>query len=337
MKRSAQILIFLLIAQSAWIVGCDDPTPRDGDADVDGGGDEGDADVDGGVDAGRDGDDADAGGDGGDTCPDCTEDQVCVDGLCCRPPTPSGSFLLPAHTSYVHWTFPGAAVSELEFTVEILNDPGTDVGLYLSPINTSVDDTPFYLGLQTNVVQPGVGAAGKAIVFSRWDSLDPADTRAAEAGFIEVGTHEGEFVGVRLPYDWTAGTYQLRLERAEAEGDGDWFDLYVVDVTASEERFAGGLRFPRSVTASPGTIDPFITTFTEVYMGVTDYGLVPMWHVALWATTDGAPATTARSEYPAYPYAEYPNTDVSYDATSSLVHMVYGGDTARCHAAGTLF
>lgn len=272
-----------------------------------------------------------------DPCATCVAPRQCIDGACCTPPVASGAFQLPAHTSYVHWWFGPGRLASLEFVVRIEDDPRTQVGLYFSPVNTHVDFTPLYLGIQTNLLMPGVGFVGKGFLFSRWDSLDPADARVAPGGFTEIGTHEGEFIGVRLPYDWTAGEYILRLERKEASGDGDWFDLSVTSVATGVQTFAGGLRFPRKAPGVPGSLDPAVTTFTEVYSGVSDYSEVPAWGLRIRATGDGAPPSRATSEYPAVPYAEYPNTDVLYDSETGEVRMRFGGMTPRCTPPGRLF
>jgi hypothetical protein len=244
---------------------------------------------------------------------------------------------VPAHTSYVHWGLAGSGAAELSFALHVLSDPGQQVGLYFAPFSGMIDDTQFYFGIQTDVNNPQVGSTGKGFIFSHWGSFDAADTRVAPGGFIELGTHEGKFIGVRRNLAWQARTYTLVLKRAEPAGNGDWFELTVTDETTKEQTAIGGLRVARKDPATPAAIQPFGTAFTEVYAGATSYAAVPQWRLAVAARADGAPAVSARSEYPAFPTAEYPNTDVSYDAASGLVHLVYGGQTPRCHPAGPLF
>ena len=266
----------------------------------------------------------------------CSSSEVCVGDACCPPAEASGSFSLPAHTSYVHWTF-GSALTELEFELHILNDPGDDVGLYFSPLTGFVDGTQFYFGIQTNIARPGAGWTGKGFIFSHWGSFDEADTRVPPEGFIELGTHEGVFIGVRRNYPWTIGEYRLVLRRAEQEGNDDWFDLSVIDVAKSTTTEIGGLRFARTDSTVAATISPTGTGFTEVYSGATDYADVPQWHLRVMGFGDGQHAFEAKSEYPAYPTAEYPNTDVYYNPSTDLIYLTYGGMTPRCHSAGTLF
>lgn len=265
----------------------------------------------------------------------CAADQQCSDGLCCTPPQSSGALQLPAHTIHVKWKL-AQPLAELEMEVEIGNDPGEAVGLYLGLFNGQLDKTMFYFGIQTDVAKPGVGGVGKGLIFSRWATQDAADARIAPGGFIEVGSHEGNFVGVRLPYDWTTGSYKVTLARAESDGDADWFDMHVTDA-AGTKTYVGGLRFPRWIATTPARIAAAGTTFTEVYSHAADIADVPQWKTAVMARGDGQLAPSAELDYPAYPYAEFPNTDGYYDKNASLVRLTFGGSTARCHAAGPLF
>jgi hypothetical protein len=267
-----------------------------------------------------------------------TDPRPAVSRADCRAPVDSGSFRVPAHTSYVHWDFGSARLSVIEHDFYVVDDPGTDVGLYVGLVSSEIDGTSFYLGIQTDVKQPGVGGVGKGFIFSRWETLAAADGRVAANGFMEQGTHEGRFVGVRRLYEWQAGReYTLRLARGAPDGPADWYNLTLIERPSGNAVDLGGLRFPRLAAARPATIKPKSITFTEVYSGATDYGDVPRWRLATRVRGDGTPAGSARSQYPAFPFAEYPNTDVYYDEAEDWVHMVYGADTARCHPAGRLY
>jgi hypothetical protein len=265
----------------------------------------------------------------------CKAGTTCVDDACCAPAKTSGTFTLPAHTIWIGWQFAKKS-ARLEFKLRIVNDPGESVGLYLAPFNGKIDGTSFYLGLQTTINKPSVGRVGKGLIFSRWGTQDPKDGRTAPGGFMEVSDHEGQFVGVRQTYKWTKGDYTVRLQRAESDGAKDWFDLYIED-SAGKATYIGGLRFPRNIGPStPAGIGISGTTFTEVYWGATDYGKVPAWHTAIMASADGAAPTAAKIEYPAWPTAEYPNADAYLDDSDKLIHLVFGGGTMRCHAAGAV-
>jgi hypothetical protein len=123
----------------------------------------------------------------------------------CAAAKTAGAFKLPIHTSYGRLGFQNATqtLSKFDMKIRIVQDPGDKVGMYMAPFNGTIDGTLCYLGFQTNVTNNALGTStGKGLVFSRWNTLAPEDTRVAAGGFIEVGTHEGEFVGVRLNYPW---------------------------------------------------------------------------------------------------------------------------------------
>jgi hypothetical protein len=268
-------------------------------------------------------------------CARCTTTQVCVQDRCCKAPSASGAFKLPAHVSWVHWTFSGPAAA-IEFPVRIVDDPGTKVGLFFVPMQGVIEGITFYFGIQTDVSKPNVGGTGKGVIFNRWDTLDPTYTRVATGGFIEIGTHEGNFVGVRQNIAWTPGEYTLRIARADSDGAADWFEATIKDAGGTITPI-GGLKFDRKAAATPSTIEETGTLFCEVYSNATDFSAVPAWSLEVKATADGAPAIKAVSEYPAFPYAEYPNKDTFYDPATDRVHLTYGGMTPECHPAGTLF
>lgn len=269
----------------------------------------------------------------------CAAPQVCVGSSCCDAPATSGAFSLPAHTSWMHG-FALANATELRFDVYVENDPGSAVGLYFAPWNGYIDGTMFYVGTQTNMQKPGAPPVGKGFLFSRWNTLDEADTRKNPSGYIELGTHEGEFAGVRMPYAWTTGWYSVSLHReAEnvADGERDWFAVTVTDLASCTTVDVGALRFPRAVAGTRATIRTSGTGFTEVYSGALDFAQVPSWSVFMDVLADGKPLAMATSEYPAWPTAKYPNTNISYDAAHHLTHFTFGGQTPQCTPAGMLF
>ena len=60
-----------------------------------------------------------------------------------RDPRVSGAFQTPAHVAWVHWQLGDEPVSTLSFHLRIHDDPGSDAGLYLSPINARIDGSQF--------------------------------------------------------------------------------------------------------------------------------------------------------------------------------------------------
>jgi hypothetical protein len=271
------------------------------------------------------------------TCADVCSDSVCAGELCCSEPELSGGFSLPAHVTWTHWEFSPARTTELVADVRILHDPGSEVGLYFSPMSAvEIDGTQFYLGLQTDINMPGQGAVGKGFIFSQFGTLERSAIRVAPGGFFEQGTHEGNFIGVRLPFEWTAGSYKLRLHWQESEGAADWFALSVTDAASNLEHFAGALRFDRADPATRATIGTRVTSFTEIYAGATDYAEVPLWSLAYSLRARDAALDLVRSDYPSFPIAEFPNADQWFDIPNERVRVDFGARTPRCHAAGRL-
>jgi hypothetical protein len=266
----------------------------------------------------------------------------------CPPPTTVGAFQTPAHLAWVNWSLGAKPLSEISFRLVIDNDPGTAVGFYISPVNATADDTPFYLGLQTDLNSPTEGNVGHGILFSRFGTQDLSQVRPGPTAFtvsapdLDVdGAHDPPEVSVRSKLAWTPGEYVFTLRREEAEASSDWFDLHVQRADTGTETLLGGILFPRRDPAIPVAITPSASSFFEVYHGLSGaagtatYAEVPAWHVSLTMAGDRAPATAASSEYPAFPYAVFPNVDVFH--ADGRVHLVGGGGTRKCHTAGSLF
>ena len=260
---------------------------------------------------------------------------------------------MPAHVLYNHWKF-GTPVGCIEWDLEIVDDPGTSVGEYLCLFSGSIDGSHCYLGLQTNVRHPGLGRGiGKGLIFSTWWSFDAADTRLADDGFRELGTHEGNFVGVRKPYQWGAGPYRVVLRRGEQEVRGaavlDWFDLAVqalhpaqphylgnADGVAAAPAWAGAICFPRRDPAQPACAQPGPVTFMEVYSGARSWADVARWIVEISARGDSRPCRGGRTEYPAYPHDQLmPNCNIAYEPGTDAVRLSIGAGVVKQDEAQT--
>lgn len=270
------------------------------------------------------------------------------------------SVRLPAHAAYVHWDFGSEPLSSVSFDITMHSDPGESVGEYLSPYNGSIDGHQIYFGIQSDVYRPDVGGVGKGCIFSTWWTFDAADTRPEADGFIQLGTHEGRFVGVRRVYDWGVGDYRLTVQRAEQEGDGDWFAMSIQPiepirpigrvgpgspVASTGVRPLptgvavplGALRFRRTDPDRAATIAPGGPAFLEIYSNADTYADIADWSLDLMAYGDDRRAIGARSEYPAFPYAEVPNAEVAYMADRDRVAMAFGRGIERLHPPTTLF
>jgi hypothetical protein len=191
-------------------------------------------------------------------------------------PVDAGGVRLPWHTTDVRWrgsrTIDDVETIGVTFTVD--RDVPDTVNLYISPMGGQyLNKIVFYGGIQSNVngwpspteerrVHPGPGA-----IFSRWGgepvSIDAA--RPEEGGLCESAGYEGEFVSVRKPYRWKAGTYtwEIRKESTE-EIDGEphtWFACYLIEHDGEKEIRVGALRFEGETFSFNG----HSTSFVEIY------------------------------------------------------------------------
>ena len=236
----------------------------------------------------------------------------------------------PQGMAYAWWHWAeGQASLEIDVTLHTnVPDWSDDNGLYLAPVQGRIADTGFYFGLQTDVSRPGVGKTGKGVIFSRWETRDLADARTAPGGFAETAGYEGDFISVRRPYAWSAGTYRLRLARYDRDRSGDWFGLWITDTARGRTTWIGALRFP-CVQDCPATIAPSFGSWVEVYGGTPIRLLdIPAWHVSITAPLGGWEATL-----PVYVDTVYhdrvPNADIWYQADENAIHMRTGGTTQR--------
>ena len=270
---------------------------------------------------------------------------------------------LPAHAIYTRWEWQ-TRLTKVEFDITMHSDPGTSVGEYLSPFNGDIDGAQIYFGLQTDVFKPGrpdpgwsTGTTiGKGLIFSTWWSFDAKDTRIADDGYIQLGTHEGCFVGVRRPYEWGVGDYRVTLARGDADDVGDWFDLSIqpmeslpetvgtdsISATrplpAGDSHWIGALRFKRRDSLIPATLSPKATSFLEVYGGAQTFAEIAQWHCDLQAFGDDERPVSAEGSYPTFPHGQdVPNCDTWFDASRDRVNLAFGGETKRLTPAGRLF
>lgn len=260
-------------------------------------------------------------------------------------PTPDPAALhrpvsLPEHMAYIWWNWErgtdatGKALHEfrevvLDFTLH--NDPGnfsSSHGLYMMACSAWIADAGFYFGLQTDVYDPQEsGGRGKGVIFSRWEERDLAFARSAPGGWTQSSGHEGDFIGVRLAYDWGAGDYRMRMAPAGLDEDGEWYAVWVTDLSTSITTWAGSLKFPL-LEGTTAIQSPCYSTL-EIYGSSIRPVDIPEWHVSIAVPTgDGARASWGDAGYSFFK-GEIPNSDIQYDREAGIVHLRVGGSTER--------
>ena len=129
---------------------------------------------------------------------------------------------LPWHLTNIWWSFtniPDFQRLDIDVTV---TDVSSEYNFYISPINTSINNCMLYAGIQTNTLGERSKSddtrinLGKGGIFSRWseDQITPIGLDYVDMfddGACSSSGTEGEFCGVRRPFDWTSGTYTFSL------------------------------------------------------------------------------------------------------------------------------
>jgi len=236
------------------------------------------------------------------------------------PPPPVGGM------TYANWYFYKQDINSITNRFKIYNDPGLTSHLYLQLYDGRIDGIGYYFGVQTTHL----------VLFSRWETTDLANVRTGPNAYKITSTSEGSFVGLRLKYDISATTYTTHLQRAEFDGVGDWYDLYITkEGETGLGTYVGGVRFPRSNPLIPASLWDGGGTWTEFWDNNNNTTLypVPLWHVGIYpplANNQWSPVEVRTH------YSAMPNSDAYFDKTENIVQMTIGDETPRCHPAALL-
>ena len=233
--------------------------------------------------------------------------------------------------AYIDWRWPYDQGHFREMATEftIHNDVGNwsdDHGFYLILSQNRISDTFFYFGLQTDVQ-----GLGKGVIFSRWGTRDLANARYSDTGgWTESSGHEGDFIGVRRSYDWTAGDYRITVKPDGLDSDGEWFALWITALDTDHTTWIGSLKFP--LVDGTATIQPHSSATLEIYGNLPIRPIdIPRWHVSVkrpWG--DNTPASWG---FTSYPYDDSDNalfnSVVWYEPSDNAAHLILGGVTER--------
>lgn len=158
--------------------------------------------------------------------------------------------------------------SSLAVTLDVKATPSEGDYFYLCALWGHIGENSFYLGLQTDVHNGLVRQFdGPGLIFTRWGSGDPADSRPASDGWVVPPNpntpDEGLSISVRRPLNWTDGRYTFVLQKRPANPLtlSTWIDLLVFDHQTGRWIDGGGLRFP---TRTP-VLSRNPVTFAELY------------------------------------------------------------------------
>ena len=244
----------------------------------------------------------------------------------------------PEHMAFISWDWnPGErerGFEELEIAFTIHNDPEglpDGNGLYFMTCYGKIAGTSFYFGLQKDYF--GIQEhRGKRAIFSRWDTRDLNLARfPAEDGWAQSSGHEGDFIGVLRLLAWGPGDYVARLGPDGSDADGEWYGLWITDVSTEVSTWIGSLWFPKK--------DGSVRIGGSVYSTLEVYGFpafrpidIPEWHVTVGRPAgDGQPARRGDAGYSMFG-KDVPNSDIRYNREQDAVDIRVGGLTERTTA-----
>ena len=233
---------------------------------------------------------------------------------------------------YWNWNQGDREYREAVFDFTIHSDPGNFSdrnGLYLMVCSNRIGEHGFYFGLQTNVYDPDPNQRawrGKGLIFSRWGERDLAWARPAEGGWMQSSGHEGDFIGVRVAYEWGIGDYRMWIAPDGADEDGEWYGVWLTDFTADTTVWAGSLKFPYNGGGKTAITSSAYTTL-EIYGNPIRPIDIPEWYVTMRRPKgDGVKAAYGDPGYSPF-NGQILNSDFQYG--SGTAHFRVGGTTER--------
>jgi len=179
---------------------------------------------------------------------------------------------MPWHLVDIWWdTGEDSPFESYAIDVTISEDVPSSVNLYIAPIGLGqLSGTKFYGGIQTMAdgntkSDRRLRKIGPGFLMSMWGQRTLDAIRPSIGGLCQSSGHEGDFVSVRRPYEWSKGTYTYRVVRMDKEMvEGEpftWVGAFVYSHDKDENVFVGALRFP----GEDLILDRRIASFVEVY------------------------------------------------------------------------
>ena len=197
--------------------------------------------------------------------------------------------------------------------VTVGDDVPSTTNLYIAPIGIAhLDKTPFYGGIQTQAdghtkSDARIREIGPGCLMSMWGERSLDAIRPSLGGLCQSSGHEGDFVSVRRPYEWTQGTYTYRVTRMDAEEvegvSHRWVGAFLYSHETGENVFIGALRFP----GDDLVLSRKVASFVEVYGRRIPVSEIPKVTVTFGnVTVNGKPVNVKRVD------AVYPNQVPDY-------------------------
>ena len=222
---------------------------------------------------------------------------------------------------------------EWEFTIH--NDLEGWPGHYGYSLNTYnvISNVIFLFGLDTD-------RQGDRWRFQRQGTNDQTNARYPEDGKCFVyASLEYEYVEVECSYDWGMGEYRARIAPDGLEADGEWYGLWITDLSNDETTWIGSLKFPLQ-EGTTAFLPPAAATSIGLYGASMPFRPIdlPRWHVSVGIPQgDGVRAIGASTRYPSDGYENaLLNSNLRYDSVEERLHLVLGGATERITEAARI-
>lgn len=242
--------------------------------------------------------------------------------------------------NYAYWSFAKKTFSKIshEFTIHrnptnldgSISEDGLYYQFYQGQMN---DDIGFYYGIQNYVFNPNGGAAKKGIIFSRWGTRDAQNYKIAPGGFGQSAGYEGDFIGIRLNYDWTIGTYVIELKLDNSDVIGDWYGLYITKKSTKETTYVGSIRFEKGIKSQG--IKTGGITWTELYFKKNKATPLPNWHISVdQVLADNEAPTSVYIDYSSERFVGFTNI---FTTNYKDIHFLMGPKIKKINPAGKMW
>jgi hypothetical protein len=240
---------------------------------------------------------------------------------------------------YAFLNFGTPVFTKISHTFTIYNEPANadsslnKDGIYYQFYQGIINDTiGFYYGIQTSVMNPN-GINKKGIIFSRWNTRDILNYKIANGGWGQSAGYEGNFIGVRINYEWSIGTYTIELKKDSSDSIGDWYGLWILNANTKQNTYCGSIRFETS-TKSSGIKDNGIT-WTELYAKADKNTPLPMWHVSVdEVLADNKAPISVTSDYNKNTFVGFSNI---FTTNNKDFHFLMGPKVLTYKSAGKLW
>ncbi len=247
------------------------------------------------------------------------------------------------------WDWEDARTASNSITIDftINEDPGhfsEDVSMVAALGYSSIGGHRVAFGLRTDLDQPGTdGSQGKGIIYNRWGTHDVATNASVPDGaWVETGSLFGDFISIRIPYDWGEGAYTFRLApQGDDDEDGRWYGLSITEQSTGVTTQLGSLKFPFTESGQAPVIAPRHDVFGSLIAVLGARAIkpheLPVFEIALdrpIMSSGDLPNQVTANYSPLF--GVITSANITYDTANDRVVIRAGGRTSRITQAGTV-